>query len=144
MSIRVAPGTYTNDPLGKELTRTNRLSEAKEAYPVARTTRATPILGDFGPVNYERFTRPDCKTVIVVILLVIIVGCILMSMKNKSEIKPVETYTPIATPVQSPMEEISYPSLEGGAAKRRKRTIRRDIDDDLDGIYGMKKNGMLI
>ena len=69
MPFRTAPGTYTNTPLGKELSKTQRLQ--KESYPVARTTRATPILGDFGPVNYERFTR-DANSTIVIILIIVI------------------------------------------------------------------------
>ena len=145
MPFRTAPGTYTNTPLGKELSRTNRLSENKESYPVARTIRATPILGDFGPVNYERFTTPDTHTVIIIILVSIIVLCIVLSLRRKT-IEPVDTpeYAAITEPVK---EEIAYPSLEGGAphkpAKKGKRTVHKDVDD-FDDLYEMKNNEIMI
>lgn len=151
MPFRTAPGTYTNTPLGKELSKTQRLQ--KESYPVARTTRATPILGDFGPVNYERFTR-DANSTIVIILIIVIIACLVFYFMKKNS-KPVEELSSMPNEVNrnTEFDNIEYPTLEGGAARRKHRTHKKhDCDlahecpcgDDIDDIYQMKANGMII
>lgn len=137
MPFRTAPGTYTNTPLGKELSKTQKLQ--KESYPIARTTRATPVLDDFGPVNYERFTK-EANSTIIIILVIVIVACIIYYVYKKHRTvsyKPEMTYIP----------EIEYPRIEGGA-KVKKTHIKHCKDcpcgDDLDDIYQMKANGMMI
>lgn len=161
MPFRTAPGTYTNTPLGKELSKTQRLQ--KESYPVARTTRATPILGDFGPVNYERFTR-DANSTIVIILIIVIIACLVFYFMKKNNSKSIEE-TPLSernsgSPLMpnevnrnTDFDNIEYPTLEGGAARRKHRTHKKhDYDlahecpcgDDIDDIYQMKANGMMI
>ena len=152
MPFRTAPGTYTNTPLGKELSKTQRLQ--KEAYPIARTTRATPILGDFGPVNYERFTRTGRNTVLIIVLVVIVCLCIYYFYSNNKQREyeyvdsppEVQSYPVPEINDQYPAAEINYPSLEGGAIHKRKihRACPCGDEGDFEDIYDMKANGMMI